>query len=238
MKVIILTTQTVHHMYYVKKIAENFDNVVTYCESFADKIYPFEINHDFELSRNQYELRKWNLNEVDLISKFAQTKYFHSLNSEDSLKSLKNENADIVIGFGTRLLSRQLLEIFPEKIFNLHGGDPSRYRGLDSHLWAIYHRDFSSLSSTLHYMNQSFDKGSIVMQGDLKITKGMPIEALRSVNTEMCVQMSIGLICCSKKIHPIPSRKLLQVGRYYSAMPAVLKEICVQNFNAYVNSLD
>jgi methionyl-tRNA formyltransferase len=238
MKIIILTTQTIHHTYFVKKIAENFDNLVVYCESNGDNLYSFEITHDFELRRKQFELDKWSLNEADQISKFAQTHYYSSLNSEESLSSLKNENADIVIVFGTKLLSRRLLEIFPEKIFNLHGGDPSRYRGLDSHLWAIYHRDFLSLTSTLHCMDESFDKGNIVMQGNLKITSGMPIEELRSVNTEMCLQMSIALVNCSAKIHPIPSYKIFKVGRYYSAMPAVLKEICVQNFKSYVNKLD
>ena len=119
----------------------------------------------------------------------------------------------------------------------MHGGDPSRYRGLDSHLWAIYHRDFSSLTSTLHCMDQSFDKGNIVIQGDLKITNGMPIESLRSVNTEMCIQMSIAMVNCAKTIYPLPSRKLLQIGRYYSAMPAVLKGICEQNFKNYVSDI-
>ena len=237
MKIIILTTQTIHHTYYVKKITENFDNVVVYCETSVDRLYPYDINHNFELRRNLFELDKWTLKEGDHISKFAQTKCYSSLNCEESLNSLKDENADVVIGFGTSLLSGQLLDIFPEKIFNLHGGDPSRYRGLDSHLWAIYHRDFSSLTSTLHCMDHSFDKGNIVMQGDLRITSGMTIEELRSINTEMCVQMSIALVSISKKIHTIPSRKLLKVGRYYSAMPAFLKEKCEQNFKSYVNNL-
>jgi methionyl-tRNA formyltransferase len=237
MKIIILTNQTLHHTYFVKKITENFGNVVVYCENYTGKLYSYETIHDFELRRNLFEMDRWSLSEMDQISKFAPTNYYSSLNCEESLRSLKEENADIVIGFGTQLLSRQLLEIFPEKIFNLHGGDTSRYRGLDSHLWAIYHRDFLSLTSTLHYMNHDFDKGNIVMQGDLRITRGMPIEELRSVNTEMCVQMSIALINSSKENHTIPNRKLLHIGRYYSAMPAVLKEICVQNFKGYVNSL-
>ena len=45
---------------------------------------------------------------------------------------------------------------------NLHGGDPEKYRGLDSHLWSIYHEDWASLVSTLHVVSKDLDAGDSI----------------------------------------------------------------------------
>ena len=58
-----------------------------------------------------------------------------------------------------------MISIFENKIFNLHGGDPEKYRGLDSHYWSIYHNDFKSLITTLHKVRPILDTGEIVLQG-------------------------------------------------------------------------
>ena len=81
-----------------------------------------------------------------------------------------------------------MINVVPEKIFNLHGGDPQRYRGLDTHLWAIYHKDFGGLVTTLHILPK-LDDGDIVSMGTLPVSKDMPLYALRKVNTEVCVNL-------------------------------------------------
>jgi hypothetical protein len=232
-KIVILTTETIHHAFFVKELSNSFSEISVYCERLNKNLFPFKTSHPFEIRRDEFELNKWFFGKKILISDVATKKSFDSLNSSQAIEALSKEGADIVIAFGIGRLGEEVINLFPQKIFNLHGGDPSLYRGLDSHLWAIYHHDFSSLVTTLHRLDSGLDTGDIVMQGDIKITRGMAIESLRSENTELCIKMALTLIDCASKFHEVPSRKLLQLGRYYSAMPAELKEICVGRFEKF-----
>ena len=132
---------------------------------------------------------------------------------------------DIIIVFGTSRLRKGVIDVLPNAIYNLHGGDPQHYRGLDSHLWAIYHRDFDGLETTLHQLNGELDDGAIVAKRSLQITKGMKLHELRSANTEACVELVTDALHFYSKTGRIDSCTQKKKGRYYSFMPAVLKEV-------------
>jgi len=236
-KIIILTTDTVHHAFFVKKISDFFSDVSVYSENVSNHNNLFTTDHPFEQRRDHYELKKWFDGSRVRMSEIADTRLFEDLNSTTAIDALSRETVDVVVTFGTRFLKKEIIDLFPGKIFNLHGGDTSRYRGLDSHLWAIYHKDFDALITTLHHLDQDLDAGTIVMQGDIKISQGMSIESLRAVNTELCITMTCSLIDCLSRFNTVPNRKLWNLGRYYSAMPAELKEICVKRFDAYTQSI-
>lgn len=236
-KILILTTETVHHAFFIKKISDFFSNVCVYIENISKHKNQFTTDHPFEQRRNYYELERWFGGKEVKISEIAHTKLYEELNSTSAIDALSREGADVVVTFGTRLLKKEIIDLFPGKIFNLHGGDTSRYRGLDSHLWAIYHNDFDALITTLHHLDQDLDAGNIVMQGEIELSQGMSIESLRAVNTELCITMTCSLIDCISRSHIIPSRKLWNLGRYYSAMPKELKEVCVKRFTNYTKHI-
>jgi methionyl-tRNA formyltransferase len=236
-KIVLLTTETTHHAFFVQELVKYCGEISIYCENLDRNKFPYETFHPFENQREQFELCKWFNGKKISISDLCNKKSFDSLNSPESIRSLSNEKADLVIAFGVGQLGEEVINLFPGKIFNFHGGDPALYRGLDSHLWAIYHYDFSSLITTLHRLDKRLDAGNIVMQGEIEITRGMTIESLRSANTEICVTMALTLIDGISKYRQIPSRKLLNLGRYYSAMPTVLKEICVKRFEKFAKQI-
>jgi len=236
-KILVLTTETSHHSYFVKKLSEGFEDISVFCQNGKQHVFPYETNHSFESSREQLELKKWFDGDKVRLDSFAKTKSFDTLNGDLAVDALAKENADIIIVFGTGRLSKRVLDLYPGKMFNLHGGDPERYRGLDSHLWAIYHQDFAALVTTLHCLDENLDTGDIISQCEVKITKDMPIEALRSANTETCVAMTVALIDAIKRTGSVVFRKQIQVGRYYSAMPSVLKEICIEKFSRFTKQL-
>ena len=151
------------------------------------------------------------------------------------MRALKKENPDMVLVFGTGLLKEHLIRVCPNNTYNLHGGDPESYRGLDSHLWAIYHRDFSSLVTTLHRLDTSLDTGDIILQGQIPLTQGMGLYMLRAVNTQLCVQLAVATIDMCSRYGNVVSRRQRQAGRYYSSMPSTLKSICCKNFEKYIN---
>lgn len=236
MKVVVLTTETTHHACFVRDIAAHFDIARVFIER-TSIAAPFETGHSFEQAREQYEQAFWFGGEVAKIAQFAAVTESETINDASVVSDIRALNPDAIIVFGTRPLDQAIIDIAPDRIFNLHGADPQKYRGLDSHLWAIYHRDFDALETSLHVLNAELDDGAIVGTKALAIHKDMPLHALRQANTEVCVTLVTDALNALGTQGRIASTAQAGKGRYYSFMPAVLKDICVRRFENYTKKL-
>ena len=233
LKIGVLTTNTIHHTFFVREMIKKYKDVLVFCEEEKIRSKKFQTYHPFEKSRDKYEIEKWFKGKKIDLKDIVDVKNFSSLNSPESVKALKFEKLDVIIVFGTAPLKPQVIEINPKRIFNLHGGDPERYRGLDTHLWAIYHGDFSALMTTLHRLTDKLDTGDIISQTILPISEKLPLHALRSVNTEVCLKLTMNTIQMIKQNKDVFSRPQNQIGRYYSAMPKDLKSECIDKFEKF-----
>lgn len=233
MKVVVFTTDTPHHLFFLVKLSESYKISKVFLET--DKLLPnFKIEHSYEKLRDEYERTSFLQNNPFKFNDIAETLKYKNINSPEAVLEIQNTEPDIVIVFGTGRLLKTTLECSPKTLFlNLHGGNPEMYKGLDSHLWSIYHNDFINLVSCIHFMDSKLDTGDIVGAMSLNISKNMKLYQLRSVNTMACVDLTIMALSTYSKIGRIPSRKQVLTGRYYSFMPAELKEICVKKFEEY-----
>jgi len=236
MRILLLTTKTPHHLYFAKLISSNFNLVSTILEM-KSVIPKFTVDHEFEAERDEYEnkilLEEKNIN-FDI---FSETKAYDNVNDEICVDYIKSTYPDVIISFGTGIIRDQIINLFPERIINLHGGDPEYYRGLDSHLWAIYHKQFDKLDVTLHHVNETLDDGNLINKGKVKLRKESKIHTLRSETTKVCVELVIDSLLNFKEKGIFDSIPQNRIGRYYSFMPSVLKEVCINNFNNYVREL-
>ena len=73
--------------------------------------------------------------------------------------------ADLVVGFGTSVITATTLERLPLGFLNLHTGFLPNYRGVKSEFWALARRDPAHIGWTLHYMTPALDAGDIVLRG-------------------------------------------------------------------------
>jgi methionyl-tRNA formyltransferase len=71
---------------------------------------------------------------------------------------------DIVLGFGTSVITAATLARLPNGFLNLHTGYLPNYRGVKSEFWALARRDVAHVGWTLHYMTASLDAGDIVLR--------------------------------------------------------------------------
>ena len=160
-----------------------------------------------------------------------------SINAPAASASVAAVDPEVALVFGTRKLAPGLVGLARTACLNLHGGNPEEYRGLDTHLWAIYHGDFANLVTTLHYVDNGLDTGMRVAHQALAIERGTKLHQLRAVNTCACVQLaSAALDVVAGGSRPMGA-PLARAGRYYSFMPAVLKEVCVRKFERYASTL-
>ncbi len=237
MKVAILTTETPHHAHFVRELGKIGATIEVYCETAGGAAPPFNTHHPFEDDRERHEWQLWFGGTQVAIDELAPTRRFATLNSPEAVTALRQARADVAVVFGTGLLKASVIDACGNMMLNLHGGDPEHYRGLDTHLWAIFHRDFAGLVTTLHRLDAGLDTGDIVLQGEIPLAQAMPLHALRSANTELCVHLSVMAINTIARDGDVPSRRQRQVGRYYSAMPAELKSLCKVRFDRYIEKV-
>lgn len=231
MKLVILTTQTLHHAHFVRQIAQQIDIAAVMVEKQVLSA-SFDTHHPFEDEREIFEKELWFSDGTGSnISDWAQTETFNSINDTAAITCLDKVDPDLVVVFGTGRIHPELIQACRGKMLNLHGGDPEYYRGLDSHLWAIYHNDFSNFIVTLHTVNEQLDDGLIVQKETLDIIPGTRLEEVRSLTTQSCVRLTLGACDMYKRSKEIICHPQKKKGRYYSFMPAVLKEICYNKFS-------
>ena len=236
MKILILTTQTTHHTKFISDIVAIYPDCKAVMET-RSLTAPFDTFHDYLLQQDAYEKELWFDNKDIAISDIVETISVNNINDVQSLSFIKNYNPDLVVVFGTGKILPEIINLAKGRIINLHGGDPEQYRGLDTHLWAIYHGEFDQLITCLHEVAPELDTGNIIERKSIDLFKSMELYQLRSQNTKCCVEMVLNAIDRFDKQGKIITTEQTQKGRYYSFMPAVLKELCVKKFRRYTDDL-
>ena len=235
MRVLILTTQTPHHAFFVKQMA-GLGDVRVVMETMGVEA-PFAVRHPFEDDRDRYELDQWFSGNEQAIGEIADTVAVENVNCDVTVSTAQDWRPDLSVAFGTRRIDASVIDALGANPVNLHGGDPEVYRGLDSHMWAIYHGDFGALATTLHVLKPRLDDGPVVGTLPIGLTPGMPIHAVRKSNTETCVRLMRLAIDYLNDGGSLIVRPQRRKGRYYSFMPADLKSICVRKFASFAGML-
>lgn len=236
MRVLVLTSQTPHHTYFVREFLKVIPDVLVVLQNSA-VTPPFETYHPFEDIRDDYERRQWFGGLDPRIDGFVQTVSFNDLNSPEAIAYLAKAGADATVVFGTRKLATETILAAGPNLMNLHGGNPEHYRGLDSHLWAIYHRDFANLVTCLHMVNAALDDGRLIGLRSIPLGRGMGLHELRARNTDCALRLTVDTLQELQRTGSVAARVQRQVGRYYSFMPASLKALCVTRFERHCAGL-
>jgi len=92
-----------------------------------------------------------------------------SVNDADTIKLIQSINPDIVIVNATRILKADILKSITGHFINIHSGILPKYRGYSGGYWALVHNDKKNCGSTIHFVIDKIDKGSILCQGTIDI---------------------------------------------------------------------
>lgn len=236
MRLVVLTTETPHHVRFVQEIGRAF-SISTVLVETSSLAAPFPTRHPFEDQRDAHERALW-FGQRDLrLADVSECECFPSINDAEAVARLRQLAPDVVITFGTGRLKPAVIEVAPAGIINLHGGDPEHYRGLDTHLWAVWHGDFGGLVTALHRLNAELDDGDILERAAVPLRPGMKLHELRAANTETCIELTRRALERRAAQGSFQAAPQLRRGRYYSFMPAVLKDLCVGRFERYTAKL-
>lgn len=237
MKIAILTTKSTHHAYFIKKIQQLKFEVDVFLEK--NKVFTkYQVKHDIDKKITDYERKKFFNNKNSLYKQyFKNVKEYQSFNSKSFVFHLSKKKYNLVIVFGAGILKKKIIKSFKNIIFNLHGGDPEIYRGLDSIYWSIFNNQYEKLVTTLHQLDYKIDTGKIFKKKKIFICKNMKFYQVRYYNTINCVKLTYELIdrLYNKKKIFLKKQKLL--GMYFTAMPKSLKSYCIKKFENFTKQI-
>lgn len=233
MRVALLTTDTSHHLYFAWQVAQRFP-FTSICVETREQRASFETFHPFEAQRDDYEREVLLAGAPGSLHAIAAVQEIDDVNG--AAGRIRELAPDVLLVFGTGRLFPETIVAAPVCV-NLHGGNPEEYRGLDTHLWAVYHRDFGGLVTALHHVDTELDTGDLVDVRLIPLRRGMQLSELRSENTKVCVDLSVAALEELESTGAVRRRPQRGRGRYYSFMPSVLKDVCVRQFARHTSSL-
>jgi methionyl-tRNA formyltransferase len=242
MRIVILSTDTKHHRYFIHKLAERFDvTAVFYERKRLIKDYP--TGPFFTAEENLYEERFFDptLGGVpreyprDLAQKVVE---IHSVNQQGVAEYMAALAPDLGVVFGTGPLKPHIFTVPGWGCVNVHRGIPQIHCGLDSDLWSILENRFDCIGVTLHLVEQDLDTGAILAQETTPIERDDEIFHLRYKTTLQATRMMLALLTRFKAAGgPIPGEPQKTRGRYLTAMPLEQKQEALGNFLTYREGL-
>jgi len=234
LKIIILTTDTNHHKFFINFISNYFPFYAVIFETtgiqpkFKTKSLFFEKEKKYEINKF-FKFKKANYPKI-------QTHKFKNINELKSYKLIRKINPDLCILFGTRKVEKNIVQLLKNKLINVHRGITQNYRGLDSEFWAIKENKFDQIGVTIHYVTNELDRGDILEQKLLVLKKNMKIHQLKYyttlIATELCLQILFKI-----KNNLIIRKKFIKKGKYYSFMTSLDKNKLEKKFNKFCKIL-
>ncbi len=229
-KLILFTTDTLHHRYFIKELnlIENIEIIIFMIKDKNKKL------NNFDILQNNFEKKQFFKNKEYHIK---NKKFFcANINSKKTIKKIQTIRPDIGILFGTKKVNEHFIKLFDNKLINIHRGMMEKYRGLDSEFWASYHKKFSSIGTTIHMVNKELDKGKILLQKKLILKKNMKCYQLRYYTTKIA---SEGILKVVKNV--LSNKKKLKKkqlhGKYFSSIPEEIKDVACKNFNQFCRNI-
>ncbi|MDG2323184.1 MAG: formyltransferase family protein [Akkermansiaceae bacterium] len=236
MRVAFLTNQTTHHAQFVRELLPAAEVIGSVLET-TGVTPPFDTGHAYLEKQSEFEVQKFFGGDDCQIADLAPAASFANINDPGVVETVQEWQPDLTVAFGVRRVKPEVINAIPGQLLNLHGGDPEEYRGLDTHLWAIYHSDFNALVTALHVLAPRLDTGNIVQIAKIPVYAGMPLHELRAANTQVCIDLVRGAIDTLNSKGEIPTTPQRKLGRYYSFMPSVMKDVVKRRFEAHTAKL-
>ena len=152
---------------FISGRGSNLNSIVKACKEVE---FPGEIKVVFSNNINAPGLIFAKENNLEVIT----LDYNNFKNTEDYdkmiIKLLEPYNLRLICLAGyMKILSKKLIDHYPNKILNIHPSLLPKYKGLNTHQRVIENNETKS-GCTVHYVNEEMDGGEIILQREVKIS--------------------------------------------------------------------
>tara|TARA_Y100001960_G_scaffold300498_1_gene349656 strand:- start:523 stop:1263 length:741 start_codon:yes stop_codon:yes gene_type:complete len=240
-RVVVLTTPTKHHTYFLNRLHENFEIVGIFYEGRRlQKAYP--TGPFFESEEDRFEDRFFEAEHGGVAEELPNTLQkrvceYYNLNEADAVAHISELSPEVAITYGVGLVKEATFSLPRWGTVNVHRGIIQRYRGLDSDLWAIYEEEFDQIGVTLHYVDKGLDTGAIIEQRRIQIEPSDEIYHMRYKTGVLATELMIKVLTEMKSTEgPVMGRPQFETGPYYTAMSLDQKKVAWECFQKFVRN--
>jgi folate-dependent phosphoribosylglycinamide formyltransferase PurN len=161
--------------------------------------------------------------------------YVKGTNTPDTKKVLRKISPDILILGQAGILREETLRIPAIGAINAHPGILPFYRGIDTHLWAIYNRDFNRIGSTVHWVDSGVDTGNIIKKREYNFFGNETISMLETKLYDLAINLLMEtLVSFQNRDIPGGERQQVDQGKQFFKMPLHLVNSAKRNLKRYL----
>ena len=155
----------------------NAENIVKYFEDKTDAVKFHFFTNNSKAYVNE-RARKLNVN----LTLFTKDEFY---GSSKILDILKEEGIDLIVLAGFLwLVPKELVREYPNKIINIHPALLPKYGGKGMygkkiHEAVVANNEFET-GITIHYVDENYDEGKIILQEKIKVNEGDTAEIVEA----------------------------------------------------------
>ncbi|MBF0628502.1 MAG: formyl transferase [Magnetococcales bacterium] len=232
---LVISTDTPHHRHFLNRLADQGLLPVACLMETHHHAPPFPVGPLFEEEEARFEAERFFKDTRADLERIPCQDH-PSANTPEAHALIRQLRPALGVVFGAGKLTAATIALFPDGLINVHRGLAQTYRGLDSDLWAIYHRDYEAIGVTIHRVEPELDTGEIVAQERMTLLPGMRCHQIRYYTTVIATRL-VGAALHAYLAGHMTSCPQESLGRYYSFMPLALKQIVATRFDRHCASL-
>lgn len=132
-----------------------------------------------------------------------------TLNSEETVRWLREAGVDAVLVYGTSLIRPPLLDAFPDRMINMHLGLSPYYRGNATNFYPLVNNEPEYVGVTIHHIDAGIDSGDILHHGRAEATADdMP-------HTFGCKTIEVGVRLMLRTVRELEAGTLVRVPQWH-----------------------
>ena len=177
MKIALITSNELRHLYFVNKISELINVDFTFLESKK------KTSKSLRKTEKKYfiKLKDYSPKMDHLFINSGE------INEQKTYNFLNDLALDFIFTFGCSLLKPKIFKIPRYGTINIHTGLVQNYRGVDSSMWAAYDNNFELIGSTIHYIDNTIDGGKIIDQKRIDLSKLSKDDKIDDLFIKTCI---------------------------------------------------
>ena len=152
---------------FISGRGSNLNSIVNACKK---QEFPAEIKVVFSNNKNAPGLSFAKENDLEAITldynNFKNTEEYE----EKIIGVLKPYDLELICLAGyMKILSKKLIDHYPNKIINIHPSLLPKYKGLNTHQRVLENNE-TKTGCSVHYVNQEMDGGEVILQKEVNIS--------------------------------------------------------------------
>lgn len=163
--VLILTSNSPRHIYFANIMAKAFSVAGIISEPKSD-YFENQIAESSLVKSHFHNLLMYEKKYVGEFEFFPASPTLlinvNEINQKNTLQWAIEKRADVVLLFGTGILSEEWLFHYKKRVLNLHLGYSPRYRGSATLFWPFVNEELDYVGATIHLAELKVDAGEIL----------------------------------------------------------------------------